>query len=193
MDNANKTSFTMPIKDLNSDDYGFADLKYLTQIGATCAESHHDKYDKHFVTVSLPEGYSIGDSFVSGSFKYRIIFDELGNKRGTFLVKCNDWTISNLVMAKKFRVMSVIDSIGDLKFERICFGNDDVILFEEGRVVKNNRHNSELYVQSKLANLRKACEAHADLLYPEWRNPLSYWYDEPVIADDQVLARIKED
>lgn len=193
MDNANKTSFTMPIRDLERTDYGFNDLKYLIELGATCEESHHERYDKHFVIVSLPEGFTIGESFASGNFKYRIIFDANGNKRGTFLVKADNWKVSNLVMAKKFRVLSVIDTIGDLKFERVCFGNDDVILFEEGRVAKNNRHNSELYVQSKLATLKKDCEAHADLFYPEWRNPLAYWDEEPMIADEQMLARIKED
>ena len=193
MENTNNTSFTMPIKNLNSDNYGYADLKYLLELGATCEESHHEKYNKHFVTINLPEGLYIGESFISDNFKHKIIYDENGNKRGLVLVRCDKIEVANIIMAKKFRVVNIIDNVGDLKFERVCFGNDDTLLFEEGRVAKNNRHNSELYIQSKLANLKTSCENHADILYPDWRNPLAYWDEEPTLADEQVLARIKED
>ena len=193
MDNANKTSFTMPIKKLNTEDYGYRELPYLRELGATFDESHHERYNKHFVVVNLPEGLYVGEGFVSGNFRYRIIVDENGNNRGTFLIKCDNMNVANLLLARKFKVMSLVDNKGDLKFERVCFGNDNTILFEEGVVNKNNPHNSELYIQSKLADLRKKCEEHADILYPEWRNPNAYWDEEPVKTDDQSLVRIKED
>ena len=187
MDNERKTSFTMPIKDLNRDDYGYDHLEYLRELGATFDESHYEKYNKHFVVVNLPEGYYVGDSFVSGKFKHRIIMDEAGNNRGLFIVRCDKMEVANIIMAKRFRVMTVFESIGELKFSRICFGNDDTILFEEGVVTTNSRNNSELYVLSKLAKLKEDCEEHANILYPEWKNPLAYWEEEPERVETECL------
>ena len=194
MDNNEKnTSFAMPIKKLNQDDYGYDNLKYLKELGATFEESHYEKYNKHFVVVNLPEGFYIGESFLSGRFKNRVIYDAEGNNRGLFLVRCDKMDVANLVMNKKFKIMSICTKTGEFKFERICFGNEDNILFEEGIVATNVRDHSELYVLSKLAKLREDCEEHADLLYPDWRNPLAYWDEEPEKTKPQTLARIKED
>ena len=101
--------------------------------------------------------------------------------------------IANLFLASRFKIMNILDVAGDIRFNRVCFGNDDVILFEEGVVNTSSRNNSEMYIQSRLADLRKKCEEHAALLYPDWKNPNAYWDEEPTLTDAQMLARIKED
>ena len=192
MENA-QNSFMMPIKNLNDTNYGYEQLDYLRVLGATFEESHHERFDKHFVLVHLPEGFTIDDGFINNGFKYRFIFDDAGNKRGTFLFKKDNIKVANLVMNNRFRVMSYIETVGDFKFEHVCFGNENIVLFEEAVICLNERHCSELLMLSKRGNAKKQCEAKADLKYPDWRNPLAYWNQIPVYDDIPVLGRFKSE
>lgn len=185
----NIAKFMLPIKDTNSADYGYSDINYLVELGASVKETHYERYNKHFITIILPKGYSIGEETIVNSFKQKEIVDELGNARGSFFVKMDDLSVAGLHMLCKYSVMATRYTIGENKFCKVYFGDAEEELFEEGVISLNERDRSPLYIQSQLAILRSNCEERALELYPDYKSPLAYWSKEKV----KVLTKKTED
>lgn len=178
----NRAKFMLPIKDTNSADYGYSDINYLIQLGAGVKETHYERYNKHFVTIILPEGYSIGEENIVNSFKQREIIDKEGNVRGSFFIKMDDLSVAGLHMLCKYSIMTARYTVRENKFCKVYFGNAEEELFVEGVISLTERDKSPLYVQSQLGILRENCKEKALELYPDYTNPLAYWTNEKAVA-----------
>lgn len=185
--------FTLPIKDLGKKDYGYANIEYLIQMGATIEERHYNRYNKHFIAITLPLGYTIGEEIINGNFKQRDIYDESNNKRGSYFIKTDDLSTGGLCLMTKYQVTSDRYSVGENKFCKVFFGNSEEELIVEGILPITVHDRSQLFIQSQLANLKESCKAKADLLYPDWQNPLAYWDETLKQSDEQVLSRVKNE
>ncbi len=189
-----RIKFTLVIKDnKNKENFGFQALNDLIALGATYETSHYEKYNKHFISITLPEGYTLSEEELTTGFKKRTILDENENARGCVLVKASDLRVSNICLYHKYGVVTERNNSGELNFNHVYFGTNDEVLIEGGVVALNRRDYSTLYVESKLASLREKCIKEANELYPDWENPLAYWDEVPVISEGNVLLRKKED
>ena len=194
-DEQEKQCVTLIIKDLNSENYGYNALDDLITLGATVKECHYEKYNKHFITVTLPDSFSLGEEKLNCGFRQYNFFDGNGNKRGAFLIKINDLRICNILLLTKYRILTkrFASSSSDFLFEKIYFGNDKEELFSSETIVLNRPDRSVLTVETELAEAKRKCEEQANLLYPDWRSPLAYWDDSLDLDSVQALARKKED
>ena len=121
-----KRDVTLVIKDLNSDNYGYESIVELLALGCTIKEAHVEKYQQHFITITLPQGFYLGERRVISGFYHLDFFDTNGNRRGSFNYKINDPKVSTIKLSTKYRVLSkrYNASSSDCKFEKIYFGNE---------------------------------------------------------------------
>ena len=194
IDTANN-KITLLIKDLKSENYGFKAIDDLVALGASVTARHYENFDKHFVTITLPEGFLLGEKKECSGFKQTAILDENGNVRGYVLINKEDCKISNIHLCNKYGVYTNKKKNGECDSYTTYFGTKDEVLIEGASFRIYGRYNSASYEDSLIIKSREECMRMADEFYPEWRNPNAYWDEEPIRSneDNLVLARLKKE
>lgn len=126
--------------------------------------------------AELPEGWQI---VPTDHQMWNRIVDQNGMVRANMFYKASFYDRdSHMSLKCRYSVFSQYDKEDN---EKICFGNEDEVLFCAGQVYKAVEETSEEYKKESDSRnkLYEMAEKFAEINYPDWKNPLAYW-DLPI-------------
>lgn len=129
-----------------------------------------DRFPK-LAKVILPDNYATIIAKETEEFKQIDFYDENGLKRGYFYINRQNPVSSVIVLAKR---MNVYSKKYGKKIEEVYFGTETEKFFSAGSVNKEI-FSSPLYTANQISELRENAKEIANVLYPDWENPLKYW------------------